>query len=279
MRRGLVLATALVLAAAAAPARADHTAEERLTDEMPYILRPGEARIGLWKAELGLWGHPVLDRLQLGTYTWPWLVWGAGAAFANAYLDGEVWQDGRWSVTAGAGLLYVDLGFVENQEGRFTIVPLETHVGYRVGERVTLAGGAIYTQVTASGEYQADDDSFMRGAAGISNLQIPLTLEWRWSRHTALVTQARFIPYQDTGGEGFARARIDDRTEVDVVATGESDVLDPARAFALTADFAWSWSWFNLRAGVTYGNYNVPVVNFVVPKKIPVPSFDLYARF
>jgi hypothetical protein len=278
--RQLIAALALIasLTAGATPARADHTADERLTDEMPYILRPGEVRAGLWKLEVGLWGNEVLDRLQLGTYTWPWLVWATGAPFGNAYLKGEVWQRGPWSATAGAGLLYVDLGF-DDQDASFTIVPIEAHVGYRVGDRITLAGGAIYTAVTLSGQFESEGSDFFRGAAGVSNVQIPLTVEWRWSERTALVSQARFVAYQDTAADGFARFQLDERTTVDVVATGESDVLDPARALALSTDFAWSWRTFNLRAGVTYGNYNVPVVNFVVPTKIWFPNFDLYWRF
>lgn len=277
--RRLVAAIALGAALApAAPARADHTEETPLTDEMPYILRPGETRAGLWKIELGLWGHPVLDRLQLGSYTWPWLVWATGAPFGNAYLKGEVWQRGPWSATAGAGLLYVDLGF-DDQDASFTIVPIEAQLGYRVGDRITLAAGAIYTAVTLSGQFESEDSDFFRGSAGVSNLQIPVTVEWRWSRHTALVTQARFVPYQDTSADGVGHVQVDDRTTVDIVATGNSDVLDPARAFALTTDFAWSWRHFNLRAGLTYGNYNVPVVNFVVPTKIVFPNLDVYWRF
>lgn len=66
---------------------------------------------------------------------------------------------------------------------------------------------------------------------------------------------------------------------VDVVASGESNALEPVRSFALTTDFVWSWSHVNLRAGLTYGNVTIPMVNFVSPSKIVFPNLDLFVRF
>ena len=64
-----------------------------------------------------------------------------------------------------------------------------------------------------------------------------------------------------------------------VVASGESNALEPVESFALTTDFVWSWSHVNLRAGISYGNVTIPMVNFVSPAKIVFPNFDLYVRF
>jgi hypothetical protein len=36
---------------------------------------------------------------------------------------------------------------------------------------------------------------------------------------------------------------------------------------------------FNLRLGVGYGKYNIPLVNFVVPERTLIPEADLYFLF
>ncbi len=96
---------------------------------------------------------------------------------------------------------------------------------------------------------------------------------------TALVVQGRLLAFQDTGGRGNGEYMIDDATKVPVVASGETDALEPLRSFALTTDFVWSWSHVNLRAGVTYGNVSLPMLNFVAPEKIIFPNLDFYVRF
>jgi hypothetical protein len=277
----LLLLVAVTVASGARPgvARADHSEEQQVTDEMPYTLRPGEWRLGLWKLERGFNGPGPVGPVQLGIYTWPYLLWLADVRLSNLYGKATVWQRGPWSTTLGVGLVYLRLEG-ENSDARFTIVPVEALVGYRLGRRVTLAGGLVYTRVGVDGIYQPDeDDFFLRGGLAVSNLQIPLTVEWRWSRVTALVTQARFLGFQGAGGRGHARYMVDEATTVDVVASGESDALEPIRSFALTTDFVWSWRRVNLRAGLMYGNVNIPVLNFVSPAKIVLPNFDFYVRF
>ncbi|HEY8142148.1 MAG TPA: hypothetical protein VIG06_05730 [Kofleriaceae bacterium] len=270
----------LVLAALAGPVRADHSDDQHITDEMPYTLRPGEWRVGLWKLERGFGVGPV--DLQIGSYTWPYLLWLADLHLVNLYAKGTVWQHGPWSSTLGAGLVYLRIEGDEEEESRarFTIVPVEGTLGYRFGRHVTLAGGLVYTRVGVDGIYQPDDDdAFLRGAVAVDNLQVPITMEWRWSRVTALVLQARFLAFQDAAGDGHGHYQVDDATMVDVVASGETNALEPVESFALTTDFVWSWRHVNLRAGLTYGNVTIPMVNFVSPAKIVFPNVDLYVRF
>jgi hypothetical protein len=267
------------LALSASPARADHTREQHITDEMPYTLRPGEWRIGLWKVEAGLPLPRPLGPAQIGTYTLPYLAWLVDLETANLYAKATVWDRGRWSATLGAGLVYARLTADEN-DARFTITPVEAYLGHRFGKRLTLAGGLLYTNVEVDGAYAPDeDDLLLRGTAAVSNLQLPVTLEWRWSRVTALVVQGRLLAFQDTGGRGNGEYMIDPATKVTVVASGETDALEPLRSFALTTDFVWSWSHVNLRAGVTYGNVSLPMLNFVSPVKTVLPNIDFFVRF
>lgn len=274
------LAALLAIAAAAAPARADHTRDQHITDEMPYTLRPDEWRVGLWKLERGFGAGPV--DLQIGSYTWPYLLWLADLHLVNLYVKSTAFRRGPWSSTLGAGLVYlrIDGDPEDESHARFTIVPVEGYLGHRLGEHITLAGGLVYTRVGVDGIYRPDDDdAFLRGAVAVDNLQVPLTMEWRWSRVTALMLQARFLAFQDAAGDGHGHYQVDDATTVDVVASGESDALEPVESFALTTDVVWSWRRVNLRAGVTWGNVTIPMVNFVSPSKILFPNLDLYVRF
>lgn len=274
-----VLAALSLTALWASPAHADHTREQHITDEMPYTLRPGEWRVGLWKVEAGLPLPRPLGPAQIGTYTLPYLAWIADLQTANVYAKATVVDRGPWSATLGAGLVYARLTADQN-DARFTITPFDGYLGYRFGKRLTLAGGLLYTNVEVDGAYTPDeDDLLLRGTAAVSNLQVPVTLEWRWSRVTALVVQGRLLAFQDTGGRGNGEYMIDEATKVTVVASGETDALEPLRSFALTTDFVWSWSHVNLRAGVTYGNVSLPMLNFVAPAKIVFPNIDFYVRF
>ncbi len=272
-----VLVAALL--STARPATADHTVDQHVTDEMPYTLRPGEVRLGLWKVEAGFELPGPVGPAQLGTYTWPYLLWLADLKQANAYGKVTAFSSRRWSGTLGGGLVHARISEGEDT-ARFTIIPVEGLLGYRLGRRLTLAGGAVYTHVAVDGVYEPDEDDFLlRGGVALSNLQVPLTMEWRWSRVTALLVQARFLAFQDTGARGYTETRIDDATTVTVVATGETDALEPLRSFALTTDFVWSWRVVNLRAGLSYGNISLPMLNFVLPAKILFPNLDLYVRF
>lgn len=276
----LRLAAALVLLALlAAPAVAGHTETEHVTDEMPYTLAPGELRAGLWKLEAGLPVPSWLEGAQVGTYSWPWLLWAADARLVNAHAKAQVWAQGAWSTTLGLGLVRLGLSNDQGGDATFTVVPVEAIVGYRFGPRLTIAAGLLYTDVSLSGYYDSEDDGYLRGTATVSNLQIPITFEWRWSRRTAFIVQPRFIPYQGVGGTAHGTLRPDAYTKIEVFATGESDVADPARAFALTTDFAWSFDHLNLRAGLTFGNFSLPMLNFVSPVKFVWPNVDLYWRF
>lgn len=273
------IAAVAVILLAATPAAADHSVDQHVTDEMPYTLRPGEVRLGLWKVEAGFELPGPVGPAQIGTYTWPYLLWLADLKQANGYAKMTVLSAGRWSGTVGGGLVHAR--FTDGDDtARFTVVPVEGMVGYRFGKRITLAGGAVYTHVSVDGVYEPDeDDFFLRGGVALSNLQVPLTMEWRWSRVTALLLQGRFLAFQDTGGRGYTETQLDEATRVTVVATGETDALEPLQSFAVTADFVWSWRHVNLRAGLSYGNISLPMLNFVLPAKIPFPNLDLFVRF
>jgi hypothetical protein len=80
-------------------------------------------------------------------------------------------------------------------------------------------------------------------------------------------------------GRTDATLRPDAFTRVEVhgdVAASEFHVGD---AFSIVPSLHISWGVFNLRLGLGYGNYNVPLVNFVLPTRTPIPDFDLFFVF
>ena len=87
------------------------------------------------------------------------------------------------------------------------------------------------------------------------------------TRAPALVVHARFLAYQYLKASG--EARIYDHTTVEVYGCAEIDVQN---AWSLTLSSVFSWQTFNLRIGFGHGNYNIRVVNFVIPARIPYSS-------
>ncbi|MBH24256.1 MAG: hypothetical protein CMH57_07365 [Myxococcales bacterium] len=252
----------------ATPAAAEHTADEQITDSTAYTLRDGEARVGLWKVEYGL-----LDRLDLGTYTWPWL-----AKIASLSGKYEWYRSESWSVANKLSVLRLDLQdwSEESEPAVFQVVPVEMGVSYRFNESWTLSVEGIYTNVSAEGSYNEDD---LNGAAAVTNFQWTSTVEWRWTETLAVLLHLRSLAFQGTSGSGSSVTMPDAYTTVEVYGEAQSDVLDVEGASSATLILHWAWSTFNLRVGLGYGNWSLPGVNFVLPEKTYIPEFDLFWRW
>ena len=51
------------------------------------------------------------------------------------------------------------------------------------------------------------------------------------------------------------------------------------QTFNLVPGVAYSGNTFNIEAGLGYGSFNLPGVNFMIPTRSVVPYFDMYWRF
>lgn len=269
-RRPLVTAgLAIGLAVTAArDARAHHTEEQRLTDDTAYTLQKSTVRLGLFKQQWGPW-----DRITFGTYAVPWVV-----GFANAHVKWRYFGGDPLSLSASLGLSRFAPKAVKESVGsaELGIVPLELGASYRFDERLTVSGGLLYTVVTLKGSYDA---AALDGLAAVSNLQLFANLEVRATRVTAFVLAGRYLAFQNTSGRLSATFRPDAFTSVEVQSVGATNALDFPQAFSIVPSVVFSWGTFNLRAGLGYGNYSVPMVNLVLPKKTVVPDLDLYFVF
>jgi hypothetical protein len=249
-------------------ARAYHTEDQRIVDGTAYTLKKGTFNLGLFKQMWGPW-----DRLTLGTYLVPWIF-----RFANLDLKWRFYGDDPLSLSARIGITRFSPKDIANGAGDavLAIVPIEGVASYRFDERWTASAGLLYTSVSLRGSY---DPAELEGLAEVNNLQALANLEYRLTRVTAFVLAGRYLAFQNAGGRISTTLSPDAYTKVEVQSVVSTNALDFPGAFSVVPSAVFSWGTFNLRLGVGYGNYSVPLLNFVLPKKTVVPDFDLYFVF
>ncbi len=264
------LTTALALPRAA---HAYHNEEQRVTDDTADTLEPGMLRIGLFKLE-----HTLLKGLTYGTYPLPWLF-----KVPNMHLKWRYYAGEKLSLSARLGHFGFDTKSLDKLDAQKThavirVVPFDLAGTWRFGKRASMSLDLIWTGVFIKG--QADQSSF-NGTfqGGATNLQALYTFEWRFSKVTALLLQPRFLSYQLANVKGDVVLHPDEFTTVEIHGAEQSDALNFRGAYSLTLSALFSWQTFNLRLGVGYGNYNVPGINFMLPKRTIIPDFDLYWVF
>lgn len=271
--RALALLGALAwTATCAGTARAYHTERERATDDTAYTMAGGSLRAGLFKLQ-----YSPLDFATVGTYTLPWALL---AATVHAKL--RLLPSDPVALALQAGFAYFDssrLSWLDEQAGNavVTALPLEAFVSHRMTD-LSLSGSVVYTEVDVDGALAMDAfDGAVEGAT--DNLQLTATGEIRLSRVIALLVHVRWLVLQRVLAQANARVYPDDFTTVAVhsdVTGGEFVVRD---GFSIVPGIHLSWGEVNLRAGLGYGNYNLPLVNFVLPERTLIPDFDLFFVF
>lgn len=250
-------------------ALAYHTARRHITDGTAYTLPDKKIRVGLWKVQYG-----VIDPVTVGTYVLPWVI-----LAPNAHAKWRFFGNEKLALSFGGGILYEDttlLAFVEDEIGPAQILamPFELMSSYRFDDRFTLSLGPLWTLIRVDGALSTENIEGAGQGAG-DNFQASSTFEWRLSRVTALTLHGRYVFFQRQTLGGEATANPDDFTTVDAVASGDEDYAFSG-AYSVAVNVVFSWPIFNLRAGLGYGNYNIPALNFVLPDKRFFPELDLY---
>ena len=274
MKQATVALLMTVVLACASPARAYHDERHRATDETAYTLEGGHVRLGLWKVQVG-----VFDFATIGTYTLPWAVL---AATVHAKL--RLIQKDPFALALQAGFAYFDstrLRWLDASVGDavVTAIPLEAFVSYRAGDGITLSSSAVYTEVGVDGNLRlAAFDGAAQGAT--DNVQLTATLELRLSRVIALIVHGRWLVVQRVASRGDATLHPDAFTTVDVHGNLSADDRFQIRdAFSIVPAVHLSWGSLNMKFGLGYGNFNIPLVNFVLPQRTLIPEADLYFLF
>jgi hypothetical protein len=268
------LAGVLTCAATCAePARADHTEQERATDDTAYTREGGSLRLGLFKLQFS-----PADFAMVGTYTLPWAVL---AATVHGKL--RLLQADPIAIAVQAGFAYFDssrLTWLDDDAGDavITVVPLEAFVSYRASDALTVSGSVVYTEVGVDGSIALEAfDGAIEGAT--DNVQLTATGEIRLSRVFALIVHARWLMLQRVLAHANATLHPDDFTTVTVHSDVTAQDFEIGSAFSVVPSLHVSWGVLNLRAGVGYGNYNIPLVNFVLPDRTLIPELDLFFVF
>ncbi len=273
-RKLLLCGLGLVACLLTSPAQAFHTDRVRTIFGNAFVLDKGEWEIGPFRANVG-----ALEQLQFGTYFLPLLIL-APSLEAKLLL----FQNERFAVSVRPSVFYADLSFLHRFYGigssdtniKMWVVPVEGYVSAIIRSRFTLTASLVFTGVRGSGRYDPED---FKGTAAASNLQAGLGFEWRINRVTALLFQSRFFALQQVGGAGTVTVDVDDATDAYITASGAPVFADVDQGYSFSASALLSFAHFNLRAGMGYGNYNLPGINLVVPERIFFPEFDLFWRF
>jgi len=263
-------ATALSALVAPGPAAAWHEEGTEITVDTAYTLPQGKVRLGIWRFD---WG--IVDEADVGTFIWPWIV-----PVPNLHTKLRVWSDERWALSIRTGLYYFDLDWVwladTDSDATAIIFPLELWFSMPLAENWGLTVGAAWTTVGLSGTYDPDE---FEGAAAVDNLQLALTGYWRLGRVVALLLTLRWLAYERARGDARINVRLDDFTTAEIVGAGAAQQESVRNAGYAMLSAVFSGETVNVRVGVGAGNYNIPSINLMIPRKTLVAELDLYFVF
>lgn len=243
-------------------------ATELLRDDTARIQDKGEWRLGLWRFGVG-----VFPWMTAETHLAPWII-----KAPNLGLRFRILDKGTHRLSARAGAVFANLRNInsESPDVRFGLFPLEIWASQVLSDRWNLSAGLVYTAVVAKGDYESAD---LEGAAGFSNLQMGITLEFRISRSFVVFLKSRHLLTIQVTGSATTTQQLDPYTTIEAMGTAQSGDLASMgfpQTFAVIPGFVWTRKHFNLSLGLGYGNYNVPVVNFMIPTRMVCPELDLY---
>jgi hypothetical protein len=277
LRLGLWCAAVPALVAVlATPASANH-GEGGAIDRTPYLLPPGEVQVGIWGVALGLGGHPLLERMQLGTNPWLWMTYVFEVPSANVDLKYELYRDQNLALALSAGYLGVFFDDLTLQ-----LIPVELSVAVRVSDDLTIGGGGLYTRVVARGEAALTDSLDGNAEVAISSLLGYANVEWRLSGVTALIGRATILGNQEVAAYASVQGAgepLGPFADPEAGVAARAKLMPRELGYNASLSVAFSWSTFNLRLGVQYGHLVIPGVNVVVPEKTWAPVGDVFLRF
>ena len=272
----LTKAGVICLSLAIAPAltiEGRHTRAERSTDDTSYTLKPGEARVGIWKVQ---YSPPLVSGLEIGTYNLPWIGWVFDVSSVNLHAKYNFLERGQWAGSLKLGFFRIHADRIKGGGTSYGF-PFELNGSVRLGERFTVTTGLHGTYMRIRGDAEVDE-GFLGGVAAANTLQWFSAVEYRLSSLTAFTAFGRLIASNHLSGEADAMYQVDEHTRVE--AHGLASVSAPVGA-QMGGYVHWSWNVVNLKVGATYGNYVVPGLGLATPMFVhtPIPEFDLFVRF
>lgn len=275
-----LVATLLATAIFGTPrtSNAEHERHARPLDFTPYTLDPKEARVGLQTMELGLWGHPLLEKMDVGISPLTYLSFGVGLKAVSAHGKYEMYRDTTLSLAVAGGVNWIDFRGVD-VPARFVVIPLSLYTGVRLTNDWFLTAGVTHTRVRLKAEGMVGSIDELGGAIGTESLQVRSAVRYRLSGRTLLSLDVRYAGYQTQFIEGNVDPDSMDGDSDGVYARVESDLIGGDRAITVGSTVHWRWKRFNLELGLEYGAYSIPFIHFIVPSRSFAPRLDFYWRF
>lgn len=255
------------------PARAERPAAE--IDLGTGTLDAGELSLGPVRIQGG-----ITDWLTAGTYPVPWGVSliDPASRSANGFAKAEVLRRGRWSASMRSGAVYARLDDIDGDGlgARAWLFPSSARLGARLTGEWAVAAELtwVYARIAASRLQEADP--VIAGVAIANSAHGGLVVRYALSRRLTLWARARVLlghtPVLATGGMRLSRAA---RLEV----RARAEAADLSTTGAATAGLLATLDRFNVRFGLGYGHWIVPMVELPVGESLPSVDLDLYWRF
>ncbi len=245
-----------------------HNDKQRATDDTAYTEPAGGWRIGLWKTQVGLW-----DRWTIGTYSLPWLL-----QTPNLYLKWRCWQQGAFAASMSLGAFATSRqDSAQRSAATLSVVPFEALASYQLGPRWSLTSGFSATSAKATGQF-SDNALLGTASAAASNAQWMLGAEYRLTRVSALVAVTRVELVRRFWAKGDGELHPDDYTTVEFHGA-MTRKTERGKRSSLVLAWHGSWENLNLRLGLSFGNYDVPGVHYMLDEKRVMPDVDVFYRF
>jgi hypothetical protein len=255
-------------------------AGSRATDDARPLINYSATTRPAGTFTLGLWdiGYSPLNWLTLETYTWPWL-----RSASNGSLKVRLFKGEAWTLSAKLGAIRLDLQAIADDAPETVLwsVPVEIATSWRANERWRFSGTFVYTSVIQDGSYESDD---LEGAAGYSNSQLTLEALFQLSPSWSLFVRSRHLLSIEISGEIETQYQLDNDpyTTIETHASaGSDDLLGMGfpQTWQVVPGIAYVGDSFFVEAGLGYGNFSIPGLNFFIPSRSYVPQLDLGWRW
>lgn len=268
-RLGLVL---VLLLAGVGVTHAEFSKTERNVVDTAEVLRDGEKRLGLMR-----WDYGVTERLQLGTYTLPYLAAAIPEVGPIVNLSGKYRlyrsDDKGWVISTTIALFTAPSA----KTGDFQLTHFYLHSTWH-WETLSLSTTAGVTK------FIGDVPQFDLGGTPVDIAgnaafgQFHTQLEWRRSATFAWLFEGRWSVNDSVSAENETRFQTPDgRTRVRLRGSATAEKFDKRQQVSASA--MWSWDTVNLRLGLVSGDLHLPAIKVLIPADGATPVIDFYLRF
>jgi hypothetical protein len=268
MRARVTAAACAALLSFAAVAQADQLSNPR-TDYTAYTRPKGRVAAGPLKLELG-----IVDEVMVGTYVAPWLAfpW-LDVPVPSAYLKIRSYWDGPFTLALRGGITYLDATALahladETAQGSAMSYVAEVDGSYKIDDQFSVSLGLDWARVQALGS-AGDQTTSVEGASTAHTYSLRALGEWRLTDVVAVTLLLRYLIYQSP-------ISADATSQTPAVTVTESVTAESTnqKRFAAVPGVSFSWTHWELGAGVGYGVFILPVVGLASAKAWPVVDFN-----